>query len=186
MDACESHPLLNERFSRTLNMVERYLSNSPVPELFRDQNAMSSFFNQMPLPAWIKKESGEMFDINKAYERIYHIPRGLYRNSDDIVQWGEYTAAGFDDTDQKAVRDGSAFAVEYARSAVDGHRLRILVFKFRIDVATENGPSRMVAGIAVTHWSKEWFGMEQGDDEPGEGRAGHAGKVEERPGTDPS
>lgn len=149
--------LLNAHCASTLERVARYFEQKPMADVHGDQEPPTAFFMQLPLPAWIKREDGTMHMINPAYGRVYGVDPAFYTGADEVY-WGKGAAAGFDETDRAAMSAGSAFAVEEAPHPVSKEMTRILVFKYRMDVMTADGPARMIGGIAVTHWSREWWG----------------------------
>ncbi|TFZ81596.1 hypothetical protein [Candidatus Macondimonas diazotrophica] len=91
------------------------------------------FFENHPMPAWIKRSSGYMLRVNRAYQERYGIQQGDYRH--DYMQWAVEDADGFRDTDFSVIQEGEpVFAIEHITHPVTSERKTVFVVKWPLEI----------------------------------------------------
>ena len=113
---------------------------------------LSSSHDSSPLPQWIKDETGKVLAVNRAYERLYLIPRG-YRISDylhkmDEDVWPEELAEEFRVNDQHVWRSRETIDVKESVQMGDNTIVKVRIIKFPRYAEGIEEPIG-IAGIAV-------------------------------------
>lgn len=84
--------------SDRLDAIEAAFMNHP--------GAFEAFFMELPLPAWVKGDTGKMLLTNRAYESMYDIAPIHYAGKLDMEAWDTETAHEFSELDLRVIRTG--------------------------------------------------------------------------------
>lgn len=132
--------LLNERLNQKDLEIQR---------LRYDLALMESAHQDLPIPAWMKDESGVMVSINRAYEELFLLPKGQtrmdYIGKQDIDIWGPEVAKPFHANDAEVFRTGRVFNGT-EKLPVNGKLVDYHIIKY---VHHAGGIKLGVAGIAI-------------------------------------
>ena len=113
---------------------------------------LSSSHDSSPLPQWIKDEDGKVIAVNRAYEKLYLVPRG-YRVADylhhfDGDVWPKEVAAAFRVNDEEVWRTHKTVDVKEPVEFASGETRLVRIIKYPRYAEGIEDPIG-IAGIAI-------------------------------------
>lgn len=96
-DNAKLHSLISD-----LKMENLKLSTK-ISEQFNYIEIIKSYYEHMPVPAWLKDKESRMFFINSKYESLFGVTKMQYQNRTDEEVWGEVIGKIYQKHDKKVM-----------------------------------------------------------------------------------